>query len=306
MHSIFYLFPVALLFGQGLTHAWNEQLTVISNGVFTGSNGYPRGYVSRSDPGFDDNMMTYLLPPLASERTRVNDLDFLCAPTQRTANQTTNFPRLNVSPGAYIAMKYLENGHVTLPQTQPGKPKAGGTVYVFGTSQPSNSEVLVDVLQWTSDGTGGDQRGKLLTAQNFDDNRCYQINDGSISTIRQNQFPDPIPGQSGSTHEQWCETDLLVPADLQTDSTYTIYWVWQWPTEPGVPGLPSGKDEYYTTCSDLDITASVLQDSPLNPLLQQDPQSNAVPDFQSRTAYTTNPLSTGTIASSPFQSAVSK
>ena len=85
--------------------------------------------------------------------------------------------------------------------------------------------MLVDVLQWTSDGTGGDQRGKLLTAQNFNNNRCYQINNGSISTTRQNQFPNPIPGQPGSIYKQWCETDLLVPTDLQIDSMYTIYWV---------------------------------------------------------------------------------
>ena len=70
-------------------------------------------------------------------------------------------------------MKYLKNKHVILPQIQLGKPKAGGTVYVFGTSQPSNNKVLVDILQWTSNGASGNQRGKLLIAQKFDDNRCY-------------------------------------------------------------------------------------------------------------------------------------
>jgi len=54
--------------------------------------------------------------------------------------------RLNIPLGAYIAIKYLKNKYVILPQTQPGKLKAGGIVYVFGTSQLSNSEVLVDVL----------------------------------------------------------------------------------------------------------------------------------------------------------------
>ncbi|OCK98131.1 uncharacterized protein K441DRAFT_545017, partial [Cenococcum geophilum 1.58] len=54
-------------------------LTVVSNGVFIGSNGYPRGYVFRSDLGFNDNIITYLLPPLASERIRVNSLDLLYA-----------------------------------------------------------------------------------------------------------------------------------------------------------------------------------------------------------------------------------
>jgi hypothetical protein len=293
-YSYLRLFPTAFLFGQALTHTWNEQLTVIENGIFTGGNGYPRGYVSRSEPGFNDDLMTYLLPSLASGRTRVNGSDLLCAPTQRTANQTVNFPRLQVSPGSYVAVKYLENGHVTLPQNQPGKPLAGGTVFVFGTTQPSEDEKLMDVLQWSADGTGGNQLGRLLTAQNFDDRRCYQINSGSISITRQKEFPDPVPGQPGSIDEQWCETDVLIPSDLQVNSTYTVYWVWQWPTEPGAPGLPDGKDEYYTTCSDLDIVVSPMQGNPTNPLSQQDPQTAAVTDFQSRTAFTTNPLSTCT------------
>ncbi|OCK75883.1 hypothetical protein K432DRAFT_307574 [Lepidopterella palustris CBS 459.81] len=297
MYSLLYLLLTALLCGQGLTHTWNEQLTVIENGIFAGANGYPRGYVSRTDPGFNDDMMTYLLPPVASNRIRVDGLDLLCAPTQRTANQTTNFPRLQVSPGAYVAMKYLENGHVTLPQNQPGKSSAAGTVFVFGTTQPIDSEMLTDVLQWTTDGTGGNQRGRLLTSQNFDDNRCYQINSGTISTARQKEFPNPTVGQPESTNEQWCETDLIIPTDLEIDTMYTIYWVWQWPTEPGAPGLPDGKDEYYTTCSDLDIVVRPTQGEPSNPLPQQDPQTAAVSDFQSRTAYTTNPLSTSSISS---------
>jgi hypothetical protein len=167
---------------------------------------------------------------------------------------------------------------------------AAGTVYVFGTTQPSSSEVLTDVLQWTVDGAGGDQRGKLLTTQNFDDNRCYQINNGDLSTARQKKFPNPTPGQPGSVNEQWCETDLVIPTDLQPDSTYTVYWVWQWATESGAPGLPNGKNEYYTTCSDLDIVAGPIQGEPLNPLPQQDPQTTTISDFQSYTIYTTNPL----------------
>ena len=119
------LLPAVILFGKVLAHSWNEQLTLIEDGVFTGRNGYPRGYVSRTDPGFIDDMMKYLLPPLASGRTRVDNSDHLCAPTQRTTNQTKNYPRLRVSPGARVAMKYLENGHVTLPQNAPGKLRDG-------------------------------------------------------------------------------------------------------------------------------------------------------------------------------------
>ena len=50
---------------------------VISNGVFIGSNRYPYGYVLCSDPGFDNNIITYFLPLLALERIRVNSLDLL-------------------------------------------------------------------------------------------------------------------------------------------------------------------------------------------------------------------------------------
>ena len=98
-----------------------------------------------------------------------------------------------------MAVKHLENCHVTLPQNQPGKPLAGGTVFVFGTTQPSENEKLLDVLQWTADSTGGNQLWTLLTAQNFDDGRCYQIN---ISVPRQNVFADPTLGQPGSINEQ--------------------------------------------------------------------------------------------------------
>lgn len=121
-YSYIRLLSTTFLFGQALTHIWNEQLTVIENGIFTGTNGHARGYVSRTEPGFNDDMMTCLLQSLASGRTRVNGSDLLYAPTQRTANQTVNCPQLHVSPGSYVAMKYLENGHVTLPQNQPGKP----------------------------------------------------------------------------------------------------------------------------------------------------------------------------------------
>ncbi|OCK78872.1 hypothetical protein K432DRAFT_248539, partial [Lepidopterella palustris CBS 459.81] len=165
-------------------------------------------------------------------RTRVNDSDFVCSPTQESASQTDGYPRLSASPG---------------------KPQGGGTVFVFGTSQPTDNDLLTEVLQWKTDGTGGDGRGKLLTAQNFDDGRCYQINSGSISESRQEEYPNPTPGQPVSINEQWCETDVLIPPYVPINTPYTIYWVWQWPTAPGAPGLPDGKDEYYTTCSDLDI-----------------------------------------------------
>lgn len=110
----FKLLSAAFFFSKALTHTWNEQLIIIKNGIFIGSNSYPRGYISRSESGFNNNMMTYLLPLLALERIKVNNLNFLCAPTQRTINQTANFPRLQILPESFVAMKYLENSYVTL------------------------------------------------------------------------------------------------------------------------------------------------------------------------------------------------
>jgi len=296
MHSfiISLLTAAVLLSGSVTAHSWNEQFSLIgSNGSYTGAYGYPRGYVARTDPGFNGDSVDYLLPPLSSGRTRVNGSDLLCHPAQRSPKQSANWPRLTVAPGSAVAMKYLENGHVSLPLNQKGKPPKGGTVFVFGTTQPMQDEKLTEIMEWTKDGSGGDKRGVLLTANNFDDDRCYQINSGTISTERQKQFPNPVAGQPGSQHEQWCETDLVLPKDaavMPVGKLFTIYWVWQWPTAAGQdPGLPTGKDEYYTTCSDFEVVASVPDGPVIHELGQQDPQMNAVSNYASRTAITPLP-----------------
>ena len=284
-----------LLASQTLAHSWIEQMNVIdTHGNYTGLPGYPRGYVDRASPGFSDSMMTYLLPPNSVGRTRVNASDLLCKPTQRTPNNNTqNFPSLIARPGDHVAMKYLENGHVTLPQNQLGKPGSAGLVYVYATTSPVENETLTNVLSWTTNNTL--DQGRLLTIQNFDDGRCYQINSGSISVARQQEFPDPIPGQPGSVHEQWCETDMQVPTDAQV-GLLTVYWVWQWPTMPNIdPGVPNGKDEIYTTCSDFQIVinSTVYNSHQSNvQLLVQDPQIQAHKNYSIRAANQTVPTNT--------------
>lgn len=281
-----------LLAKNTLAHSWNEQFRVIDqNGNYAGNYGYPRGYVARTDPGFNGNSMNYLLPPLSSGRTRINSDDLLCHPSQRAQTQSSdNYPRLRVAPGSYVAMRYLENGHVSFPQNQIGKPPMAGTVFVFGTTQPKADEKITDVLEWTRDGTGGDQRGKLLTAQTFDDGRCHQNTQSSpIAVARMGKFPDML---GTAQVELWCETDLQLPSDLAT-GTYSIYWVWQWPTAPGLdPELPDGKDEYYTTCSDFDIVSHVklTVGAAKFQLLQQDPMPLAVSTYRARQALTQDPL----------------
>ncbi|RMY84422.1 hypothetical protein D0862_11419 [Hortaea werneckii] len=240
-------------------HSWVEQYQVIAdNGSYIGDPGYSRGYVARTDEGYNGFSMNYL-----------------------------------VQPGGYVAMKYLENGHVTLPWNQLGKTPGTGTVFVYGTTQPSENEKIADVLHWNSDGTGGDGRGFLLTAQNFDDGRCHQINCGNISTDRQMLFPNHVAQQPGSSVESWCETDLQIPKS-QPLGTLTTYWVWQWTTEANSDcTYPDGKDEYYTTCADFNIVDTtneqIAADNKTHLLVQENPQSVAVSDFKSRKAFTTSP-----------------
>ncbi|KAL3465495.1 hypothetical protein BJX64DRAFT_55363 [Aspergillus heterothallicus] len=223
-------------------HSWVEQLMVIApNGSFVGAPGYPRGNVLRSNPAFSDTAMTYLAE------------DYLCKDSQRTQTQTKGSPRLQANAGAAIALRFQENGHVTLPDTQPGKPKNRGTIYVYGTTSPKSDEKLADVHKvWNAAGTGGDKRGILLAKRNYDDGRCYQVNSGTISQQRQSQYPHEADQYMGA--DIWCQSDVAIPANAASGKPYTIYWVWDWPTEAGVdPNIPNGKQEIYTTCMDVDV-----------------------------------------------------
>ncbi|BCS24136.1 uncharacterized protein APUU_40580A [Aspergillus puulaauensis] len=243
---------LALLFTSVCAHSWVEQLMVIApNGTFVGSPGYPRGYVPRSDPSFNDGSMTYILP--RDGGTKVTESDSLCSETQRKQDQTDGYPRLQASAGAAVALRFQENGHVTLPDTQQGKPKNRGTIYVYGTAEPKQDEKLLGVHNvWTADGTGGDGRGVLLGKRNYDDGRCYQVNGGEISETRQKDYPHDADQYMGG--DLWCQADIGIPSSAPSGKPYTLYWVWDWPTEAGVdPGLPDGKQEMYTTCMDVDV-----------------------------------------------------
>lgn len=244
-----------LLIPTAYAHSWVEQLMVIGpNGTFVGAPGYPRGNVLRTSPGFGDPTMTYLIPPNGREiGSVILPTDRLCKPTQQTRNQTQGSPRLQASPGAAIALRFQENGHVTLPWNQPGKPANRGTVYVYGTTEPTNNETLLAVHKvWNRDGTGGDKRGVLLSVQNFDDGRCYQINNGNISEARQSEFPHVADKLMGA--DLWCQQDIALPSNISVGKPYTLYWVWDWPTLPHIdPTLPNGKPEIYTTCIDVDV-----------------------------------------------------
>ncbi|KAK1088045.1 hypothetical protein LTR33_000733, partial [Friedmanniomyces endolithicus] len=111
-------------------HSWNEEFQVIStNGTYIGDRGFPRGYMARTDPGYNGFSMEWLVP---QDGVRISSTNLLCHPAQQTSNYSNPaYPKLQVTPGSYVAMKYLENGHVTLPWNQLGKPPGGGTVFVY-------------------------------------------------------------------------------------------------------------------------------------------------------------------------------
>ncbi|KIX07412.1 uncharacterized protein Z518_02065 [Rhinocladiella mackenziei CBS 650.93] len=234
-------------------HTWIEQLMVLApNGTMVGEPGFARGNVLRGTSGFSDPAMVNLIPPDGRTINDIQPADLMCKSTQTSQTQTDGSPRLQAAPGSAVALRFQENGHVTLPDNQPGKPPNRGTVFVYGTTQPSPDDSFLAIHRvWNADGTGGDGRGVLLSTRDFDDGQCYQVNGGQISQQRQQQFPHTPNSLMGA--DLWCQQDIEIPSDAPTGQPYTLYWVWDWPTLPGTAGFPDGKQEIYTTCMDIDI-----------------------------------------------------
>ncbi|EFY87753.1 hypothetical protein MAC_06239 [Metarhizium acridum CQMa 102] len=205
-------------------HSWIEYAYVIApNGTMVGHIGYPRGFKPRSDPGWNDKIPQWLLPQTGSAaysgKEVLNKFPFEENPKQ---------PVLEAAPGDHIALMHFENGHVSLPQNQPNKPKNRGTVYLYGTSEPKEKENLFDVhLVWNKDGTGGDKRGVLLATRNYDDGRCFQPNTADITNQRVAKLKD---NGAQNSQELACHSDLKLPDNLKPGSFYTIYWYWDWPS----------------------------------------------------------------------------
>ncbi|OJJ51953.1 hypothetical protein ASPSYDRAFT_844895 [Aspergillus sydowii CBS 593.65] len=177
-----------------------------------------RRTVQRSDPAFNDAAMTYMLPTIGAQ---LLPNDPICAPAQRQSIQTSGSPVLQAAPGDLVRLCYQENGHVTLLSTTPGK-SASGRVHIYGTLPPSAEGTLVGIHKtWNPQGTGGDKRGWLLGIFDFDDGRCFQVNDNPISKQRQDKYshpPDPAQGTN-----LWCHNISTIPNTI--DSTLTLYWV---------------------------------------------------------------------------------
>ena len=248
-------------------HSWVEQVRRIApNGTFTGEPGYPRGMMSRQDPNFDDNKLVYLLPENGrAEGPVILDTDNIAR--YGIKSYTEDLPKLSAAPGELIALRYQENGHVSIPGTPPNKPANRGTVFIYGTEKPEDDDKLLDIHNvWNKDGSGGDKRGKLIATRNFDDGQCHQVNDGDISTKRQKEYPKEADQLQGM--DLWCQVDVRIPEDVAVGTVYTMYWVWDWPTltpeaaEKSKNGVyPTQGDgvvtpEVYTSGVDIDIVAA--------------------------------------------------
>ncbi|KAF2010612.1 hypothetical protein BU24DRAFT_322789, partial [Aaosphaeria arxii CBS 175.79] len=295
-----------------LGHSWIEQVRAVnSDGQYVGEYGYPRGFVSKNAPGYDgEKDMVYLLPPLETQPPFINSSHLLCHPNQREQTQNDQFPRVKGTAGGYLALRYAENGHVSNPSPLNGhtpgtvefqRRENGGSIFVYGTTDPKPDETIANVLQWTTDGRGGDRGGVLLTVNDFDDGRCYEINPVTEHGERMKAFPNYAQGQApqGSANARpgdfplMCETNVELPKDAPNGKPYTLYWVWQWPFDPNPKSqfFPNGKDEYYTTCLDVDIVETVKEESKLQfALAPQDAMENAVRDFKNRKALIMNAM----------------
>jgi hypothetical protein len=210
------------------SHSWVEQLMRIApNGTMVGPPGYPSGYIDRSTPNFNDHLMQNQVP--VAGNGPITPQEVFCLPSHQPAAYQPQYPRLVAAPGDFVALRYQENGHVTLPQINKGKPLNSGTVFIYGTTEPKSDDSIFTIHNvWNANGTGGDGRGKLLATRPFDDGQCYQINSNPISVDRQKQFPKKAENPQGEN--LWCQNDIQLPQDLDANGTYTIYWLWEWNT----------------------------------------------------------------------------
>ncbi|KAF2708150.1 hypothetical protein K504DRAFT_351493, partial [Pleomassaria siparia CBS 279.74] len=303
----------ALILGAApavLAHTWVSQLRTINQvGEYIGEYGYPRNFLDTSDAGYNgETSMTYLVPPVEQQPPFINSTNLLCNPNLRKPVQNPKYPRLQATPGVWIALRYAENGHTSNPSNlnghtpgtlDLGRRPNGGTVFIFGTTEPKEDEKIADVLQWTQDGNGGDKRGLLLATQNYDDGRCYQVNQSPVTKERMALTKNYRLGQPDGpgNYELPCEADVQLPKDAPVGKPLSLYWVWNWAMDPtennpnANPTFPKGKDEYYTTCMDVDIVDAIKTNASAKfALAQQDSMEVAVRNYKSRTAQFKDPI----------------
>ncbi|TLD27064.1 hypothetical protein PspLS_04417 [Pyricularia sp. CBS 133598] len=260
------LSALILLAGEANAHSWPEAIQRIGkNGEFLEPKGYTRNFRPRGG-AVDDNFSKNLGGP--------NDpiKGPLCNPVlgkMADGYKNAKFPKLKAAPGETIAIRYLENGHVTGPDLM--KPKNRGTVYIYATTEPRDGQAIQDVYQkWTADGQGGDKKGRLLAKRNYDDERCFEGKNNKPESNRRQALPGfTQPGKDSDIHN-WCQNDIKLPADI-TKGDLTIYWVWDFSitdkentalTSDNLNGAKVVSKEFYSSCMEITLDDKIKSNEP--------------------------------------------
>ncbi|KAK4231722.1 hypothetical protein QBC38DRAFT_406975 [Podospora fimiseda] len=217
-----------------------------------GPPGFDRAHFERGTGPQQD----YLVPPNGGPKIYFPDLK-LVKESQRKLTDTSyssQFPKLKVAPGDFIAIQYAENGHVTKPDAaNPFKPINRGTIYLYGTTETDLESVnFVDVhLKWTADGKGGNGNGRLLATRNYDDGQCHE-------PVPMGPNGQPLDAEGILSFRKkfishgdalLCQSDVQIPVDVPVGKTYTIIWVWDWP-DMNVQGVAVPPASYYANQTD--------------------------------------------------------
>jgi hypothetical protein len=228
---------LAALSGTAMAHSWPEQtIRLAPDGKEVGKPGADRAHITAGTGDF-------LIPPNGGDKV-IQPTHKIVREAQGPLNDgsySTEFPMLSVAQGDFVAIKYRENGHVSrADKSNPEKPVNRGTVYLYGTTENDLSNVmLMDVhLKWTSDGKGGNGKGKLIATRNYDDGQCHEVlpSDGDFEGIV--GYRKEFISKADSL---LCQNDIKIPEDAPVGKVYTVIWVWDWSSmkEQGVAVPPA-------------------------------------------------------------------
>ena len=123
---------------------------------------------------------------------------------------------------------YLENGHIS----QPVNPESfTGLTYWFGTAVADKNLTISEIADWNVQGTGGSQRGQRSVIWSL-----QRIPSNMIAVLAVTSFDDGNcghPNPDGSHNVTTCYSKFQIPGNVETESLYTIYWLWDFSAKLG-------------------------------------------------------------------------
>lgn len=205
-------------------HSWIDYLKVRGSPI----EGHIRNYIGSDwDTAGHHIQDPTLEQPICSKRQSEKNLEGVYG--------GKTFHKLTASPADTIDGFWLENGHISQPH--PGSDI--GQIQYFGTFS-EEIPTLKTVLGWPEYRSGENQAGFTLSPKkSFDDSTCYEKNPNLATP------PGRVQGQD-------CTQSFVIPADIGTDKTLTVFWVWDF---SGKNGNAHAHTEWYTSCLDIALTA---------------------------------------------------